>query len=206
MTTFLSQLDWRHAARAFDTKKPVSEADLKKVLLAIRMAPTSFGLQPFRVVVVSDPVMKEKIRGIGWNQPQYSTAAYVLAFVARTDLDARIPGLIHLQSGGDEARKVPLAGYEKMMRGYFSKLNPEQIRAWADKQAYIALGFAMAACAELKLDSCPMEGFSPSELDKLLQLPSGEYSSVMLTVGYRDPAQPVRAKIRFSEDDLFSFV
>ncbi|MBS1985848.1 MAG: NAD(P)H-dependent oxidoreductase [Bdellovibrionales bacterium] len=204
MSTFLNRLEWRHATKAFDPTKPVSPENLQKILAAIRMAPTSFGLQPFHVDVVSDEETKQKIFAVGWKQPQYSTASHILVFSSLTHVSERITEYLDIMSGGDATRRAQLKGYEGMMRGALEKRSPTELQAWADRQAYIALGFAMAACAELGVDSCPMEGFSPPDLDKIMQYPSHQFSCVMLTLGYRDPKVPVREKVRFPQKDLFS--
>ena len=97
-----------------------------------------------------------------------------------------------------------LATYEGMMRNSLGGRSQEEIKAWGDAQTYIALGFAMAACAELGIDSCPMEGFVPEEIDKILGLPPHLKSAVLLPIGYRK-ADPERPNVRFPEEDLFSF-
>jgi nitroreductase/dihydropteridine reductase len=93
--------------------------------------------------------------------------------------------------------------YEKMMRSTFNGRTQDDLKAWAQKQAYIALGFGLAACAELQIDSCPMEGLVGPEFDKILGLEKDHFSSVMLAVGYRDPATHALPKVRFPEKDLF---
>lgn len=203
--TFLSQLDWRFAAKDFDTSKPVHEQDIAKILHAVHLAPTSFGLQPFHVVTVSDPDLKKNIRKHAWDQPQIENASHVLVFCTRTDTDVkRIEQLIGIMSGGSLEAREKLAPYEGIMHTSLGTRTPEELKAWGDRQTYIALGFAMAACAELAIDSCPIEGFLPEEVDKILKLSPHIRSTVMLPVGYRtaDPTQP---KVRFPAEELFTF-
>jgi len=200
---FLSHLEWRHATKAFDKSKPVPEAHLNLILQAIRMAPTSFGLQPFKVEVIQDQSLLEKLFPHSWNQKQIITCSALLVFVARTNLEGRITDYIAAATGGNAEMQAQIRGYEGMMRSTFNGRAEEDLKAWAQKQAYISLGFAMAACAELKIDSCPMEGFVGAEYDKILGLGKGEYSSVVLAVGHRDPAVPALPKVRFSDKDLF---
>lgn len=204
MTTFLERLNWRYAAKSFDPARPVSESDVEKILEAVRLAPTSFGLQPFHVDVVTDPALKDALCKAGWNQKQFSSASHILAFSSLTSVDQRISDFLHLTADGDAAKRDGLKGYEGMMRGFFKGQGPAEIKVWADRQAYIALGFAMAACAELGIDSCPMEGFSPAEADKILGLGADRKTCVMLTLGYREPQAALRAKVRFPATDLFS--
>jgi nitroreductase len=158
--SFLTQLDWRFAAKDFNPSKKVSDENLQKILDAIRLSPSSFGLQPFHIHVVTNPETKQKIRQNAWNQPQVENCSHLLVFSSRTDiLEKRIDDLIEIMSGGNEQVKMNLAVYEELMTGFLGKLDRTQMKSWADRQTYIALGFAMAACAELSVDSCPMEGF-----------------------------------------------
>lgn len=204
MTTFTSQLQWRNATKGFDKTKQVSEGDLKIVLDAIRFAPTSFGLQPFHVNVVSDQPTKEKLTLAGWNQPQYKTASHVIVFSSLINVKERITQFLDLMSNGNPQIRDGLKGYEGMMRGALESRSSAELKAWADKQAYIALGFAMAACAELKIDSCPMEGFVPDQINAVMGFTGHQSVSVILPIGYRDAGIAVRPKVRFSERDLFT--
>ncbi|MDP2625129.1 MAG: NAD(P)H-dependent oxidoreductase [Candidatus Peregrinibacteria bacterium] len=201
--TFLTQLEWRFTSKNFDPSKKVSEENLAKILIAIRMAPTSYGLEPFHVVVVTNEELRKKLQEKGFNQAQFTEASHLLVFASRTDLQDRITQYLEEVSGGDAAIKEKMSGLESMMRGGFEGKSVEEIKAWSDRQTYIALGFALAACAEIEVDSSPMEGFMPGEFDKILELPSHMKSVVVLGIGYRkeDPPYP---KFRFGTEDLFS--
>lgn len=201
---FLAKLDWRHAAKSFDSTKPITQAELNQVLRAVRMAPTSFGLQPFHVRVISDETTKLKIFDAGWKQRQFSTCSHMLVFSNVSNVSKRITDMIEQMAAGDEKKREQLKGYEGMMRGFFQKSSHEQLQAWAERQAYIALGFGLAACAELEIESCPMEGFSVDDVNRILALPTGERVSVILTMGHRDTSVATRPKFRFPESDLFT--
>ena len=131
------------------------------------------------------------------------TCSHLLVFCARTDLQDRIEAYFQIASNGDDEVRANLKGYEDMMRGFFADKDENFVYAWARNQAYIAHGFALAACAELKIDSCPMEGFDPSAVDEILALPDYLKSVVMLPIGYRE-VDPHHPKVRYPEDDLFS--
>lgn len=204
MSTFLKNLNWRYATKSFDTQKKLNPDQRQKILDATRLAPTSFGLQPFHVFLVNDPALRQKIFAAGWNQPQYTTAAEVMVFCSSSDISTRITDYLNLASGGNAEAREKLKGYEGMMRGFLEKLTPEALHVWGAKQAYIALGFAMAACAELQIDSCPMEGFSAPEIDKILNLAPHLKSAVILTIGHRPEGTDSRTKTRFPESDFFS--
>lgn len=203
MATFISQLDWRFATKSFDAEKKVSDTDLNTILEAIRKAPTSLGTQPFHVIRVTNPELRATLRSHGYNQPQITDAAEFLVFCGRNDLEARIDTIIEAMSGGDSAIKATLAPYEQMMRGTIAGKTPEQLMNWSSRQSYIALGFGLAACAELGIDSCPMEGFDPEAFATALELPSHIKPFAALAIGYRkeDPTHP---KFRLGADELFS--
>lgn len=198
--TFLSNLEWRFATKKFDASKKVSEEDKNKILNALRLAPTSFGLQPFKIFIVENPEVREKIKEVAYGQPQVTDSSFFLVFTAKADLVKRAEEYIELASGGDEERKKAMGMITASMRGFEGK--PVEAVAWSAKQSYIALGFALAACAELGIDSCPMEGFNADEVDKILNLPENLKVQAFLAVGYRAEG-PAHPKVRFPETDIF---
>lgn len=203
--SFLDNLAWRFATKEFDIDKPVSKNNLEKILESIRMAPTSYGLQALHVYVVEDLKTRQTMKAHSFNQAQVDTASYLLVFCARTDANARVDKMIDLMSGGDEAGKEKLKAMEDMMKGSMAKKSAQDMLCWSARQAYIAMGFAMAACAELKVDSCPMEGFVNEEIDKVLELPPHIKSISYLAIGNRKE-EPKRPKFRFPNDDLFTHI
>ncbi|MBT5517099.1 NAD(P)H-dependent oxidoreductase [Candidatus Peregrinibacteria bacterium] len=205
MSNFLSQLEWRNAEKHFDASKPLEEDLLNKILAATRMAPSSYGIQPYHIYVVSNAEMKTKLRAEAFDQAQFTDAPYILVFASRNDFDARIDGYFETASGGDAEAREKLKGYEDMMRGRVSGMPEEEKMSWAHRQTYIALGFAMAAVAETGVASCPMEGFNTAKFDELLGLPAHMKSVVTLSLGYGDGTES-RPKVRFPENDLFTHV
>jgi nitroreductase len=202
--SFLQQLGWREATKNFDATKKIDAETLEKILTATQMTPSSFGLQPYKIYVVSDEEVRKKIQENAWNQAQVVDASHLLVFCSRTDiLEKRIDELLEASSGGNVEIKEKMKGYEDLMRQFLGQRDAEKMRAWADRQTYIALGFAMAACAEIKVDSCAIEGFSPEKTDEILGLPENEKSVVLLPIGYRKEDNG-RPKVRFSKKDLFT--
>lgn len=202
--SFLSNLNWRYATKKFDTSRRVPADQVAQILESIRMAPTSFGMQPFHVYVVTNQEVKNAIQAVAWNQPQIGTASELLVFTARTDLAENKEEFFSLLSGGSAEVRAMLKGYEDMVAGFVaSKADPADALAWSAKQAYIAQGFALAAAAELQIDSCAMEGFDPTAVGEILSLPATERAVVMLPIGYRAPDETPRPKARFSKDQLF---
>jgi len=202
--SFISNLSWRYATKNFDPSKPVSADNIRAIQDAIRLAPTSFGLQPFHVTVVTNPELKAVLQGHAYGQTQITSCSHLFVFSARTDVLPRIDAVIDLVSGGDEAKKTESKGYGDMMRGSLSSKSPEEILGWASRQAYIALGFALAASAELEVDSCPMEGFDNAAFKADLGLADHLHPVVILPVGYRAETEVPRPKVRFGIDDLLT--
>ena len=198
--TFLSNLEWRYASKKFDTSRKVSDEDLSKVLEAIRMTPTSFWLQPYHFYVITNQATKDAIQAVAWNQPQIGTSSHLIVFCSRTDLmtlkDEYFDGL----SGGNLETRASMKGYEDMITGFIPHASAE----WSKKQTYIAHGFALAACAELQLDSCPMEWFDGAAVGKILGIPDTMEVAVLLPIGYRDMNEHPRPKFRFAKEKLFT--
>lgn len=185
----LKLLNWRYAAKAMNGKK-VESQKLNNILEAIRLAPTSSGLQPYEIIVISNPELKEKIKPIAFNQRQITESSDLLIFAAWDDYtEERINLMFDLTN---EVRGFSNEGWENyrklILKSYVGR-DPEINFAHAARQAYIALGVAMVAAAEESVDSTPMEGFDAQALDELLGLKSlGLRSVVILPIGYRDPA------------------
>jgi nitroreductase / dihydropteridine reductase len=205
--TFLSQLNWRYATKKFDTTRSVSDSDLNQIIEAIRLTPTSFGMMPYHFYIVTNPDIKARIQPIAWNQPQITTCSHLIVFAARTDLSAVTDEYFTLMSGGDAGVRANLKGYEDMVSGFASSKDEASALAWSAKQAYIAHGFALAACTELGIDSCGMEGFDPVALGEILSLPASQKAVVILPIGYRAEGEAPRGeKVRFSREAMFTEV
>lgn len=201
---FLENLVWRNATKNFDPEKKLADDDLQQVLEAIRLAPTSFGLEPFHVCHIKNPEIRKKIRAVSWDQPQITDASELLVFCSRSDIaEHRIDEWMDTMSGGNPEVREKMEGYESVMKNFFSGMSEEKQKVWADRQTYITLGFALAASAEMQIDSCPIEGFDPKKVDEILDLPETLHSVVLLPLGYRrsDPKSP---KVRFPHSEIFS--
>lgn len=183
----LETLEWRYATKKYDSTKKVDQNDVDKIIEAARMAPSSSGLQPFRVVLITDQQLKEQIVPVAWGQQVIAESSHLLVFAAWDKYtDERIDATFdHMNNH----RGLPLDTtdeYKNRLKEMFATLTEEQQAAHAAKQAYISFGMAIAQAAELKVDATPMEGFSNGELDKLLGLDKrGLKSVVLLPLGYR---------------------
>lgn len=195
MSDFLVQLNWRRAEKSFG---PVDNENqfvdgVEKVKNAIQLAPSSFGIQPYHIVCVSSEEMKAELFPASYNQPQVKECHTLFVFCARTDIPVRAEEYIQA-AGLDEATS---AFYRRAMLG--------QDRNWAARQAYIALGFGLAACAEMKIPSCPMEGFDTEGVKKVLALPENLVPLAYLAMGGDSgKPHPYGDKFRFERSDLFS--
>ena len=160
----------------------------------------------FSVVEVIDMDIRNKIKEASWNQSQITDSDRVFVFCSRTDGEARVEDMFQTMSGGnEEVRKTALAGYEGMVRNTVLSQDKTGLANWSAKQAYIALGFGLAAAAELQIDSCPMEGFDGAKVKEILGLEDEFMPVVFLTVGYRDESDNhlQNPKFRFPESKLF---
>ncbi len=207
---YLDSLHWRYATKKFDPDRRISDEDLAQLLQAIRMSASSYGLQPYKVLVISDPELREQLRPACWNQPQITEASHVLVFASRSDFDGDlIDSYLEIVS---ETRKVPLAeldGYGSFMKSKLLALTPEQKANWTARQAYIALGNLMSAAAVHRIDTCPMEGFEPEKVDQILGLDhKGLTTTLIAPIGYRSEEDQTQhfAKVRRPEVSLFEYL
>lgn len=208
--SLIEQLQKRAAVKKFDPSKKISAGQLDQLLSAIQLAPSSLGLQSFKVIVVQDAETREKLRAAGYNQPQITDSSTLFVFASQTSLDEAFgKKFIDLVAGVRNVERESLAGYEQMILGKLSSLTDEQKLAWSHKQTYIALGMLVSEAAELGIDAAPMEGFNATKFDEILGLNElGLTTSVIAAVGYRayDDAYSKMIKVRRPKSELFIHV
>ncbi len=205
--TLLQQLRWRYAVKKFDPARIISAEDWHTLEQALVLTPSSFGLQPWRFVVITDQATKDQLVPISWGQRQVAEASHVVVFAVRKPLtESDVDGHVARTA---EVRDVPvdsLAGFKKMlMKSLVPPPAGFDIHHWAGLQAYIALGNFMTSAAMLGIDTCPMEGIVPEKYDELLGLPSEGYGTVVVGVaGYRaaDDKYAALPKVRFAAEDV----
>ncbi len=189
----------RYAAKSFDGKK-IPEAKINELLEIIRYAPSSFNIQPWKIIVIESKDLKEKLSPVSWNQPQITSCSHLLVFCADKNILGKIESIEKemIQHG---AKKEDIKGYIDMMKGFQSNLSDSEKLSWAQRQTYIALGNAVNGATSLGFDSCPMEGFDSKEYSKILNLPSHIVPSALVAVGQAtDTPKP---KFRLSEKEVF---
>ena len=184
----IEDLNWRHAVKAYDPSKKVSEEDLGKILESARLAPTSSGLQPFRVIVVENQQLKEKMVKGALNPEVMRDCSHVLVFAAWDSYsNEKIDKVYDHHTDVRELPRGRFSSYTDQIKQIYGAQTPEQHFAHTARQSYIALALAMAQAAELKIDSTPAEGFSNEAVDEILDLKElGLKSVTLLYIGYRD--------------------
>ena len=205
----IESLQWRYASKAMNGAQ-IDGATLDYILEAIRLSASSYGLQPFTVQVISNAELKNKLTPAAYNQPQISQSSQLLVFCVWNDVtEAHVDAYMQDMAEQRVVSLESLAGFKAMILGALKNLSVEQKQTWAAKQAYIALGTAMVAAAEQKVDATPMEGFNAQQVDEILGLDKqGLKSTVLLVLGKRsaEDALASMAKVRRSKDDLFNFL
>ena len=201
----LDDLKWRYATKAYDSTKKVDQKDVDKIIEAARLAPTSSGLQQFRIMVITNQELKEKIVPIAMDQQNIAQCSHLLVFAAWDRYtEERIDEVYNYTTDERGLPRGRFDSYTNKLKALYLPQTAEENFAHTARQAYIGLGLALAQAAELKVDSTPMEGFDNSALDELLDLRSkGLRSVVLMPLGYRDTAndwQKKKKKVRNPKD------
>lgn len=203
----IESLQWRYATKKMNGEK-IPQDKLEKILEATRLAPSSYGLTPYQVIVVEDQELKEKLVGACYGQTQLADSSAVLVFAVWETIDENEVEY-YIKTMALE-RNIPIEAlndFKGMMLGTLSNMTEEQKQTWAQKQTYIGLGFSLVASALEGVDSTPMEGFVPSQVDEILELKElGLKSTLVLPLGYRDTegdSLSTMKKIRRSNVNFF---
>jgi len=180
-------LQWRYAAKKMDPSRAVPQDKVDRIVEAARLAPTSSGLQPFEVIVVTNPEVRARIREIAWNQAQVTEGSHLLVFAAWDTYTAeRINHMFDLTNEVRGFRNEGWENYRQMLLNTYPQRPAEVNFQHAARQAYIAFSAAVIAAAEEQVDATPMEGFDADKLDEILGLRArGLRSAVILPLGYR---------------------
>jgi len=211
-TQLLQALQWRYATKAFDPTRKIPASTWTTLLEALVLSASSYGLQPYRFIDVTDPAKRAELLPHSWNQGQVVDASHFVVFAARTaftetEIDRFLDRIVEVRGGNREA----LEGYRQMMVG--SLLGGDEAKAripqWTARQAYIALGNLLTSAALLGVDACPMEGFVSAEFDKILNLSAQGYTAVVsCALGYRsaDDKYASAPKVRSQVSELIQTV
>jgi nitroreductase len=207
MSNFIINQNWRYATKKFDATKKISTEDLNTLKEAIRLSSSSYGLQPYKVLIVENPELRAKLQPASWGQSQIVEASHLFVFANDTNLgEEAINELLKAMSITRETPIEALSGYGDFMKSKIVTLDPAVKNVWTSKQTYLALGNLLNAAAELKIDVTPMEGFDPIQVNEILGLDKLNLNaSLIATVGYRheEDATQFYKKVRKSQEDLF---
>ncbi len=181
------KLNWRYASKKMDPSKTVPQDKIERILEAVRLAPTSSGLQPFEVIVVTNPETRAKLQDAGYGQSQITDSTALLVFAAWDNYtEARIDSVLELTESVRGMKSDTLTGYYDRLKGMYLPRDEKVNFEHAARQAYIGLGLAVTAAAFEEVDATPMEGFEPEKFDEILGLRKRGLKSVaILPLGYR---------------------
>lgn len=205
--TLLASLSWRYATKVFDPTRTIAPEAWKALEESLVLTPSSYGLQPYRFLVVEDPALRAQLRPVSWGQAQITDASHLVVFLAKNDLTAA--DVDHYLARISEVRGIPvadLAPFRGMMVGNLVEgPRHDTIQEWAARQAYIAFGQAMLSAALMGIDACPLEGLDPEAYDRILGLEGSGYRTVAACAfGYRaqDDKYASLPKVRFPAGEL----
>jgi nitroreductase len=202
--TLIEQLRWRYAVKRFDSERRIAPEIWDALQESLVLTPSSYGLQPWRFIVITDDALKSQLPSISWNQRQPHDCSHMVVFAARRTMDANY--VDHFMSSVTEQRGLQPGAMNSYRNILVTTIeNMDSHLDWNSRQVYIALGQLMVAAALLGVDSCPMEGIVPHEYDRLLGLQDSDYTAVVgCALGYRHAEDPQAAtkKVRFASQDV----
>tara|TARA_R110001606_G_scaffold15302_15_gene63131 strand:+ start:45 stop:674 length:630 start_codon:yes stop_codon:yes gene_type:complete len=203
----IDHLNWRYATKMFDRKRKVSKQDLEFLKEAIRLSVSSYGLQLYKVLIIENDEIRAALRKASWDQSQITDASQLFVFCNYTldynrHVDDYVERIITTQGNSSDGIKQ----YGESIKTSIAKMSAAERKSWSEKQTYLALNNLLIACAELKIDACPMEGFNNQVYNQILGLDElGLNAAVIAPVGYRSELDKTqnRLKIRKTKEELF---
>ena len=207
MTDFFNALQKRHATKHFNTALTVNAKDIERIKESVRLSPSSYNLMPCRVIDVQDREVRHELKAASFNQDQITDASHLFVFCSLTEISSEyIRRVNHLREDIEEKERDHYQGYVEFLQELVKKKPQEELMHWNAKQTYIALGFAMMACASLSIDSCPIEGFDAAKYSQILKLTDkGLTPNVVLAIGYAQDGESAQRspKVRLDTSDFF---
>ena len=210
MNSIVDKLNWRYATKKFDSSKKVSEKDLETLLEAARLTASSYGLQPYEIYVIEDTDVRQKLRKASYDQPQITDASYLIVLANKptfneTMIDDYLANIMAIRG----VSKEDLKGFSQTMKSTLLDLPDAYKNTWTSNQAYIVLGNLMTVASEMKIDTCPMEGFDKAKYNEILGLTDKDLNAaVVLAVGYRsaDDTTQHYPKVRYSKEQIITHI
>jgi nitroreductase len=207
----LSKLQWRYATKKFDSSKKIPADVWEALENGLVLTPSSFGVQPWKFFVVKNPEIRQKLLEHSWKQAQVVDASHLVVFAIKKDINAAdVDRMIETTANIRQVPLESLQGFSNVVKGFLDKPPyPLDLNEWSIRQVYIALGQFMTSAALLGIDTCPMEGFNPSQYDAILGLNDTDYRSVVVCpAGYRaeDDKYATLPKVRYAKEEVISYI
>lgn len=207
MTNIIDALTWRYATKKFDIDKKLTDVQLETIIEAVRLAPSSYGLYPYKVIVVTSGEVRARLREAAWGQPQITDASHLIVFAVKKNINTEtVAEYMRLVSSVRSTPVESLQGFSDMINSALGTVGtPENIENWAIRQAYLGLGIGLTTAAIEGIDACPMEGFNSAEFDEILGLGAlGLTSKVLMAVGFRSSGDGTMEypKVRFPKEEM----
>jgi len=209
-TELTAALEWRYATKKFDADKKIAASDWKALEASLVLAPSSYGLQPWKFIVVENPELRAKLKPVSWNQTQITDASHLVVLASKEKItEEDVAAFMKLNA---DVRGMPI----EMLEGYQSAIIGDLVKGprsamvdtWAQRQTYIAMGFIMEAAAMLKVDTCALEGLDPNAYDDILGLKGSGFKTVAaVALGYRhaDDKYAHAKKVRFPSEQVVQY-
>jgi|APGre2960657404_1045060.scaffolds.fasta_scaffold46105_2 nitroreductase len=210
MNTIIDNLNWRYATKKFDSSKKINDNDLDTLMEVLRLAPSAYGLQPLRFLVIENAAIREQLKTKSYGQSQITDSSHLIVLCSYIDInDSHIDEHITNTAMTRGIDAGLLTGYGDYMKGSIKKIESEQILVWNSNQAYLALGQLILAAAQMHIDASPMEGFDASGYDEILNLKKQNlHAAVVCAIGYRSEEDGTQhnKKVRKSKSNLFELI
>ncbi|MBJ6367034.1 NAD(P)H-dependent oxidoreductase [Snuella sedimenti] len=204
---FIKHHNWRYATKKFEPSKKVSPENIATIKTAVQLSVSSYGLQLYKVLIIEDKKIREQLLPASWHQKQITEASHLFVFCNYTNVNPKqVDQYIDLTAKTRNLQLDALSGYGDFMKTKIKEKSADELFNWMKNQTYIALANLLSICAELKIDTCPMEGFEADKYNEILGLnKKGLNASVVTAIGYRDKEDHTQylAKVRKPLDYLF---
>lgn len=205
--SIINNLNWRYATKRYDSEKKISRETIDLLKEALRLTPTSYGLQPIKFLFIESTEIREKLFEHSYNQHSITDASHLIVIAAHKEIEAQEIDKYMLNTASTRGLSIDqLSGYSDFLKRTIGTQTPEQKAVWAQKQAYITLGVLIDTCAQLRIDATPIEGFDTREYDRILNLDKrGLSSTLVIPIGFRHPDDTTQhwKKVRKSKEELF---
>jgi nitroreductase len=203
----IDALNWRYSVKQF-SDQTLQPWQVNQLLEATQLSPSSYGLQPYKVLVVTSHDVRERLVPFAYGQKQVAESSHLLVFATRTDIDTPlVDEYVALAKAKDGASPASLAGFAEMAKGAIEGMNQAQRARWAEQQTFVALGNMITSAAMMKIDTCPIGGFEPDAFDRILGLKEKQLTStVICPIGLRDENDKYGQyeKVRFDVSHLLA--